>query len=166
MDFSRVHPQIHELQKIFKQKKWTLGFAESCTGGLISAAVVSVPGVSSFYKGGVISYAGALKENLLDVPSDLIRQYGEVSLPVVKAMAQGGSRLLKIDWCLSVSGIAGPDGGSEMKPVGTVCFGLLGPGFEEQRKALFSSTSTVSTREDIQQKSVLFAFDFLLNAVR
>lgn len=170
VDFGEFQKSIAEIQNIFVQKKWSLGFAESCTGGLISSAVVAVPGVSSFFKGSVVSYAGSVKAKLLNVPEDLILKHGEVSLPVVKAMARGGAKALETDWCLSVSGIAGPSGGSIEKPVGLVCFGLFGPDFERQEKKLFSPATLgsmrASTREDIQRQSVIFAFDFLISAVK
>lgn len=166
MDLKEFQPQVLEVQTLFEQKKWTLGFCESCTGGLLSAAVVAQSGVSSFYKGAVVSYAGSVKESVLHVPSGVIQSEGEVSLPVVQAMALGVKKVLNVDWCLSVSGVAGPGGGSAEKPVGTVCFGLLGPHFERQEKRIFSAPVGALQREDIQRQSVIFAFDFLLSAVR
>lgn len=166
MDLKDFSTQVDQIQKIFNQKKWTLGFAESCTGGLLSASIVAREGVSSFFKGGVVSYAGSTKVSMLNVDAKLIEKYGEVSLPVVKAMALGGKARLEVDWCLSVSGIAGPSGGRPGKPVGLVCFGLAGPGFEETHEKLFSSAEGPFQREDIQRQSVIFAFDFVLSAVR
>ena len=162
MDLKDFSLQVLEIKSVFESRGQSLGFAESCTGGLLSAALVAHSGVSSFFKGGVISYAGEVKTSLLQVSGDILKTHGEVSLPTAKAMAQGGRSALGVDWCVSVSGIAGPGGGSAEKPVGTVCFALVGPGIERVEKRLFSAT----TREDIQRQSVIFAFDFLLSAVR
>jgi len=170
MDVKEFSPWVLKLKGTFEKSGQTLGFTESCTGGLLAAAVVAEPGVSSFFKGAVVSYAGAVKESLLGVPASVLVQEGEVSLPTVQAMARGGAKALGVDWCVAVSGVAGPEGGSAEKPVGTVCFAVFGPGFEEQRRQFFSSAGETLTgnarREDIQRQSVIFAFDFLLSAVR
>ncbi len=108
------------LGKLLKEKHLTLSLAESCTGGYIAHRATSVPGSSEYFKGGVISYANEVKENVLQVkPEDLMR-FGAVSESVVCQMAKGACRLFKSDCSIATSGIAGPDGGSEEKPVGTV----------------------------------------------
>lgn len=166
MDLKEFSSQVLELKKAFETRGETLGFAESCTGGLLSAALVNHAGVSSFFKGSVVSYARDVKADLLHVPINTLQSHGEVSLPTVKAMALGGKNQLNVDWCLSVSGIAGPGGGTPEKPVGLVCFGLVGPQFEREEEKRFSSTEGPFQREDIQRQSVIFAFDFLLSAVK
>ncbi len=105
----------------------TLSVAESCTGGGLGAELTAVPGASSVMLGGVISYANAVKRDLLTVPSELLEQHGAVSAPVAEAMALGVRRLTGSDWALSVTGIAGPDGGTPDKPVGLVFVGVAGP---------------------------------------
>ncbi len=105
----------------------TLSVAESCTGGGLGAELTAVPGASSVMLGGVISYANAVKRDLLAVPSELLEQHGAVSAPVAEAMALGVRRLTGSDWALSVTGIAGPDGGTPHKPVGLVFVGVAGP---------------------------------------
>ena len=105
----------------------TLSVAESCTGGGLGAELTAVPGASSVMLGGVISYANAVKRDLLAVPSELLEQHGAVSAPVAEAMALGVRRLTGSDWALSVTGIAGPDGGTPDKPVGLVFVGVAGP---------------------------------------
>lgn len=166
MELNDFSSQVKSLKVFFEERGETLGFAESCTGGLLSAALVAQPGVSRFFKGGVVSYAGAIKESVLGVSNLTLKSFGEVSLPTVKAMALGGKRVLEVDWCLAVSGIAGPDGGTPEKPVGLVCFGLVGPHFEKEEERRFSPVSGLFQREDIQRQSVIFAFDFLLSAVK
>ena len=105
----------------------TLSVAESCTGGGLGAELTAVPGASSVMLGGVISYANAVKRDLLAVSSELLEQHGAVSAPVAEAMALGVRRLTGSDWALSVTGIAGPDGGTPDKPVGLVFVGVAGP---------------------------------------
>ncbi len=115
-----------QLLDVLKDKGQTLAVAESCTGGLLGGALTAVPGSSSVFLGGVISYANHLKVEQLGVPEALITTHGAVSHQVVEAMARGVLNRLNADWALSVSGIAGPDGGTEDKPVGTVVIGAFG----------------------------------------
>jgi len=106
--------------KLLKEKKQTLSTAESCTGGRIANLITSIPGSSEYYKGSVIAYDNLVKEDLLKVPADIIGKYGAVCEEAVKKMAEGVRRLLKTDYSVATSGIAGPDGGTEEKPVGTI----------------------------------------------
>ena len=105
----------------------TLSVAESCTGGGLGAALTAVPGSSAVFAGGVIAYSNAVKQQLLDVPADLLERHGAVSDPVVAAMAEGVQRRLGTDWSIAVSGIAGPGGGTDAKPVGLVHLAICGP---------------------------------------
>jgi nicotinamide-nucleotide amidase len=98
--------------------------AESCTGGMIAARLTDRPGSSAYVAGGVVSYANELKSDLLDVPPELIAEHGAVSEPVAARMAEGARSRLGVDVAVSTSGIAGPGGGTELKPVGTVCFAV------------------------------------------
>ncbi|WP_172123374.1 MULTISPECIES: CinA family protein [unclassified Devosia] len=98
----------------------TIVTAESCTGGMIGAAITDVPGSSSAFYGGYITYANAAKSRMIQVQPRLIRDYGAVSNQVARAMADGARNTARADYALSVTGIAGPDGGSEKKPVGLV----------------------------------------------
>ncbi|GAK32889.1 competence damage-inducible protein A [Iodidimonas nitroreducens] len=102
----------------------TLATAESCTGGLIGAAITEIAGSSDVFDRGFITYSNAAKQDLLDVPMALIEQYGAVSEPVARAMAEGALHHSRADIAVSVTGIAGPGGGSAVKPVGLVWFGL------------------------------------------
>lgn len=104
----------------------TLAVAESCTGGAISAAVTSVPGSSGYFKGGVVAYSNQVKNGLLGVKQSDIDAYGAVSQQVAQGMALGVLRLMDSDWAVATTGIAGPAGGSEAKPVGTVWIAVAG----------------------------------------
>ncbi|MBO7501899.1 MAG: CinA family nicotinamide mononucleotide deamidase-related protein [Paludibacteraceae bacterium] len=103
-----------------KAKKATIATAESCTGGKLAALLNKHPGSSAFYKGSVVAYSNEVKHNVLGVNADDLNRYGAVSEPVVLQMAEGVRRLLNTDYAIATSGIAGPDGGSPEKPVGTV----------------------------------------------
>ncbi len=96
--------------------------AESCTGGWIAKALTDVPGSSQWFESGIVAYSNSAKDALLGVPGELIAAHGAVSEPVVRAMAEGARAQLGVDLAVAVSGVAGPDGGSADKPVGTVWF--------------------------------------------
>lgn len=104
----------------------TLGTAESCTGGLIAHCITNVPGASAIFRGAVVAYANDIKLSLLGVDEELLRVHGAVSEPVVLAMAEGGRRCLGADMVAAATGIAGPEGGTPDKPVGTVWLAVAG----------------------------------------
>jgi len=105
---------------LLKEKNLTLATAESCTGGNIAARITSVPGASVYFKGSVVAYSNEIKQNLLHVSEETLKRCGAVSEDVVKEMVKGAMNSLKTDCAVAVSGIAGPDGGTTEKPVGTV----------------------------------------------
>ena len=102
----------------------TISCAESCTGGLIGATITSVPGASSVFLGGVVSYSNDIKRSLLNVPEEELSKFGAVSIQVAKSMARGVSKLTGSDFSVATTGIAGPGGAVPGKPVGTVCIGV------------------------------------------
>ncbi len=106
-----------------------VGTAESCTGGAIAARIASVPGSSAYFQGSVVAYANEVKQGLLGVNLADLLIHGAVSEPVVKQMASGLRKQLKVDWAIATSGVAGPEGGSEAKPVGTVWVAVVGPSY-------------------------------------
>jgi nicotinamide-nucleotide amidase len=114
-----------------------LAVAESCTGGLLGARLTEVPGSSDVFVGGVIAYDNRIKRELLDVPDALLREHGAVSEPVVRAMAEGAVRRFGVAGGIAVTGIAGPAGGTEAKPVGTVWVAATSGGQVEARRSLF-----------------------------
>ncbi|MFM7238049.1 MAG: competence/damage-inducible protein A [Cyanobium sp.] len=113
--------------ELLRQRGQTLAVAESCTGGGLGAALAAVPGASDVFLGGVIAYANAVKEGVLGVPPELLEAHGAVSDPVAQAMAQGARRATGADWALAITGVAGPGGGTDQKPVGLVHIALEGP---------------------------------------
>lgn len=114
----------HELATLFLASGMTLALAESCTGGMIAARVTDIAGCSAWFRGGVVAYSNEVKMALLDVPSPLLATYGAVSEQVGRAMAEGARKAIGSDLALAVTGIAGPDGGTTEKPVGTVYIAL------------------------------------------
>jgi nicotinamide-nucleotide amidase len=129
-------PQV--VGRLLRQSKRTIALAESCTGGMVSSLLTDVPGSSQYFLGSVVSYANSAKETLLAVDAETIRQRGAVSEEAAVAMAVGARQRFDADVAVSITGIAGPDGGSPDKPVGTVFFGLAArDGHTATKKRLF-----------------------------
>lgn len=124
----------------FRENKWTVATAESCTGGYIAHLITSVPGSSAYFKGSVVAYANEVKERVLGVNEEDLRRYGAVSEQVVRQMAEGVKRLMYTDYAVATSGVAGPTGGTLEKPVGTVWIAVATPGGTRARKFVFSFT--------------------------
>lgn len=120
-------PISEVIVNMLKERNLSLSTAESCTGGSIARMITSVPGCSYIYKGSVIAYDSKVKEELLNVNHDDIEKYNVVSQEVAEQMAIGARNLMNTDFALSTTGIAGPDGGTEKNPVGTVCIALATP---------------------------------------
>lgn len=110
-----------------RQRNWTITAAESCTGGRIAAAITAIPGSSQVFPGSLVTYCDAVKHRVLGVPQDLLDDYGAVSEPVARAMAEQAAKVLGTDLALSATGLAGPDGDGK-EPVGTVYLGLYARG--------------------------------------
>ncbi len=140
----------------------TLALAESCTGGLLSALLTEIPGSSKVFTHGYVSYANAAKVQMLGVDPALIAEHGAVSEPVARAMADGALQNSGVDFALSITGIAGPDGGSAAKPVGLVFIGLASKDgttahqyhFAGDRQAIRLQTVSAAVSLLIQQASL------------
>lgn len=139
----------------------TLAVAESCTGGLLGANITAVSGASSVFAGGVISYSNEVKINQLKVAESTIKNYGAVSEECAREMAAGAQKLINSDYALSITGVAGPDGGTEAKPVGTVCIGLADSNGAESKLFKFPGD-----RDTIRTASVRAALAMLINKLR
>lgn len=119
-----------QIKELFLDRGWTLGLAESCTGGALAAQITQLSGVSQFFKGSVVSYADTAKKDLLAIPERVLLAHNSVSRPVALRMALGAKAQFKSTWALSTTGFAGPDGGHSEAPVGTLYMGIAGPAFE------------------------------------
>ena len=106
------------------EKELTLGLAESCTGGLLGAVITEIPGSSKYFQGGIVAYQNKLKRKLLKVPATVLRRHGAVSPETAAAMARGARKATKSKVGVSITGVAGPDGGQPEKPIGLVYIGL------------------------------------------
>jgi nicotinamide-nucleotide amidase len=122
------------LQGICLGRGITIATAESCTGGFVAGTITEVPGSSGYFLGGVVSYADAAKVELLGVHPEALAAHGAVSAQVAKAMAEGARQRFASSLAVSITGVAGPDGGSEAKPVGLTYVGLAGPEGAEVRR--------------------------------
>ena len=113
--------------QLLRNNNETLSVAESCTGGGLGEMLTSVPGSSDYFLGGIIAYDNRVKQSLLAVSAEDLHQFGAVSAPVAQQMALGVKQRLDTDWGISITGIAGPSGGTDSKPVGLVYIGLAHP---------------------------------------
>jgi len=144
-----------------KADELTVATAESCTGGLVAGALTSISGSSAVVYGGFVTYDNAAKTNMIGVPARLIRDYGAVSAQVARAMADGARNRGRVDIAISTTGIAGPDGGSEKKPVGLVYFACA---THEGTKVVERKFGDLG-RDGIREASVLAALELLTDIV-
>lgn len=147
------------LKKLNAMQK--LGVAESCTGGQISALLTSIPGASKVFQGAVVSYSNDVKIDVLGVKEKTLKKYGAVSSQVALEMARGALKVLKSDWAIAVTGVAGPDGGTKLKPVGLVYCAVVGPKVALVERNIFSGH-----RKSIQQKSTERSIELLLKKIK
>lgn len=134
----------------------SIGTVESCTAGTLASAIVSVPGASRYFMGSIVSYSNEIKSDVVGVSAKSLEEFGAVSEEVVSEMAVGGRQLMGTDYCIATSGIAGPDGGTEEKPVGTVWIAIAGPKGVMAKQFLFEKD-----RQRNIQRSVLTALNLL-----
>jgi nicotinamide-nucleotide amidase len=139
----------------------TVAVAESCTGGLVGERITEIPGSSAVFQGGVIAYANELKLDLLGVSAETLAEHGAVSAAAVMEMASGAARVAGADLAVAISGVAGPDGGSPEKPVGTVWFGFAVNGAVDAQRVVFPGD-----RSDIRGRAAQFALHGLLRRAR
>ncbi len=140
----------HAVGRLLQATGATLAVAESCTGGMVGQLLTAVPGSSAYFVGGVISYSNDLKANLLGVKRETLATAGAVSKEVVIEMAEGARRVCGATWAAAISGIAGPDGGTAEKPVGTVWIAVAGPGVVETRHVYWPPVSGNDGREQVR----------------
>jgi nicotinamide-nucleotide amidase len=141
--------------RLLKARGWWVAFAESCTGGLATSRLTDIPGSSEYVERAIVAYSNRAKIELLDVPEALIREHGAVSEPVAQAMAAGIRKRAGVDVGVGVTGIAGPGGGTEQKPVGTVCIAVDGA------RSVVRTFRFPGGREVVKSMSANWAIDML-----
>jgi PncC family amidohydrolase len=146
--------------KLLRQQRLRLAVAESCTGGLVGHRVTNIPGSSDYFLGGIISYANEAKELLLGVGRETLEKYGAVSEETVREMARGARQALQAEVGLSISGIAGPGGGTAEKPVGLVWIGLSAPSGEQARRFLLTG-DRAEVKSQAAQAALQMLVDYL-----
>lgn len=147
---------------IMQERDLTVSCAESCTGGLLSATLTAIPGVSAVYAGGCITYNDEIKHRVLGVRRKSLKLHSAVSPQVAAEMAVGMRERLGTDFALSVTGYAGPDGGTEQDPVGTVYIAVSST---ERTKVVRMSASGASSRDEIRRDAVVRALRLLLDEI-
>ena len=152
----------YTLVNALKEKKLTIACAESCTGGLIAKSITDVGGCSSVFLGGVVAYANEIKENILGVSGETLKKYGAVSEFTAMEMANGVRRICGSDIGISTTGIAGPDGGTEEKPVGTVYVGFS---FKDTTLAFNLKLDSFLSRDEIRTLTVQKILSFTLDKI-
>ena len=150
-----------KIGSVLKRKKLKIAIAESCTGGWIGKEFTGIPGSSNWYGFGFITYSNKAKTKTLGVTKDALKEEGAVSERVVKEMAEGAIKNSGSDFSISISGIAGPTGGTHDKPVGTVCFGIGTKTEITCYTKLFEGN-----RDEVRKQSVAFALKELLKCLQ
>lgn len=152
---------LEEFHKVALEKGITIGTAESCTGGLVGKMLTDLGGSSGYYQGGVISYANAVKEQVLGVSLETLAIYGAVSEETAKEMVEGVFRVLRTDYAIATTGIAGPGGGSQEKPVGLVYIGIGTPRRITVYKEIFIGDRT-SIRKSVAERAIQYVYKELI----
>ena len=150
-----------KIVKILIKKKLKISFAESCTGGLLSSAITSVNGSSKVFTLGLLTYSNQSKTQILKVSKNIIRKYGSVSEQVCLAMVKNLSKISKTNMSVSITGIAGPSGGTKIKPVGLVYVGIKKKDRAEVKKYLFKNNGRSYIQKSAVNKSLRLILSFL-----
>ncbi|HEY6475149.1 MAG TPA: nicotinamide-nucleotide amidohydrolase family protein, partial [Polyangia bacterium] len=145
---------VGAMSKALRAQEATLAFAESCTGGLAGEMATSESGATAFFRGSVVAYADEVKTGVLGVKPETIADFGAVSEPTAREMAEGAKRVCGSSVAVAITGVAGPEGGAPDKPVGTVCFAVCGPGTTRTSTKLFSGG-----RERVRTAAAFYALD-------
>ena len=157
-DVDELARRVIEANKAVRRK---VVLAESCTGGLVSAALTEIPGSSAVLDRGFVTYSNEAKMEMLDVPLDIIETFGAVSVACAWAMAKGALAKSNADVAVAISGVAGPTGGTALKPVGTVVFARVVRGEEGEPEGELKKFEPTS-RADIRREATICALEFLM----
>lgn len=163
MPDSNSHRDIlkQRLFTLLREKGLTLSTAESCTGGMIGACLTSIPGISDYYGYGFVTYSNDAKQKLIGVSADTLQKHGAVSAETALEMAEGALRVSGADIAVSVTGIAGPGGGTVQKPVG-----LVYVGFATRDKRLFKKLNLSGDRDSIRNQTVDSVLELIINQMK
>ena len=153
---------VARVSSLLRERGMTLGTAESCTAGMIASRIADLPGSSDVLEGGIVSYSNKVKTAVLGVDPGVLEQYGAVSEQCARQMAEGARRALGCDVAVSVTGIAGPGGGTPEKPVGTVCFGLCDKNGTETKTVHFNRNAA---RDEIRRRTVAAALMYVAERI-
>ncbi|MEA4892776.1 MAG: nicotinamide-nucleotide amidohydrolase family protein [Peptococcaceae bacterium] len=152
---------LETLASVLLQKGETLAVAESCTGGLLAGYITGLAGSSQFFKGGVVSYTDEVKERVLEVPARVLEQFGAVSSPVARAMAEGAARVCGSDFGISITGLSGPDTDGSQNPIGLVYLGASYHGKSTVKSYIFKGD-----RQQIRGAAVKSAMEMALKILK
>ncbi|MDA0781113.1 MAG: CinA family protein [Rickettsiales bacterium] len=158
---SEITGKAHEVLKTLRKREYRLATAESCTGGLLSAALTEIPNSSEVFERGYVTYSNESKVELLTVPTYYIEDFGAVSFQTAIAMAEGALLMSRADISVSITGVAGPDGGTRRTPVGTVYIATAYQGHE----TVYELHSFSGSRNSIREKAVFTALEMILKRI-
>ena len=156
-----VFNQQKKIVNLLTRKKLKIAFAESCTGGMLSSAITSASGSSKVFNLGLVAYSNQSKISILKVPKKIIRKYGTVSKQVCLAMVKNVSKIGKTNMSVAITGIAGPRGGTKIKPVGLVYVGIKKGNRTEVKKYLFKNKGRSYIQRAAVNKSLVLILSFL-----
>lgn len=162
--------KVSELVRVLRDNELTVGFAESCTGGLLSSLITEQAGVSDVFIGSVVSYDNKVKRNFLKVAKATLKKEGAVSSAVAKQMVEGALKTLEVSVAAAITGVAGPSGGSKEKPVGTVFIAVAGLKNEKKKnkkmKTIFFKHKFEGNRKEIQLQACGEAIQHLIHFIK
>jgi nicotinamide-nucleotide amidase len=153
---------VKKIVDLLKKKKITISFAESCTGGMLSSAITSISGSSKVFSMGIVTYSNNAKSKILHVPKRIIKKHGAVSVQCCLSMVNNLKKISKSKICISITGIAGPNGGSKSKPVGLVYIGVINSNKININKYIFKNKG----RLNIQKNATNTALKLILTSLK
>lgn len=158
---NKIKIKSKELVNKLIEKKLKITSAESCTGGLFASSITSIGGSSGCFEGSFVTYSNEIKNKIINVKKETLSNFGAVSKGCVIEMAENSRKIMNADISIAISGIAGPDGGSEDKPVGLVWICLSAENYTKPYKNIFSGG-----RDEVREASVIFALDLVLDFIK
>ncbi|MEI0603730.1 CinA family protein [Brachyspira alvinipulli] len=158
---NKIKEKSNEVVKLLTSRGLKITSAESCTGGLFAASITSISGSSECFEGSFVTYSNDIKHKIINVSEETLKKYGAVSEECVLEMSENSRNIMNSDISISISGIAGPSGGTEDKPVGLVWICLAANRYIKAYKNIFTGN-----RDEVREKSVCFALDLVLNFIK